>query len=289
MASIDEAYLDMTGTERLHGPPLAAAHMLHDAVQREPRISTARSASAASRMVAKIASDQAKPNGMLWIVPGNEARFLAPLDVRKIPGVGKVTEQHLHACGIRKIGDLAALDEHSSKTLRAMGPGAGGKGSRRGRGRMVRRRYRRRTTIRNPSAMSILLWWIPPTRPLDAMLVRLSEMVARRLRDHPLLRAHGADQAALFRFLHVHPRAHAGSCDADRHRIGRRGARPVSESLDAQAHPAAGRVCATARSRRGPDRAARRDKTEALAQDASRRWTKFAGNMATLRSHWRRA
>ena len=47
---------------------------------------------AASRMVAKIASDQAKPNGILWILPGQEASFLAPLDVRKIPGVGKVTE-----------------------------------------------------------------------------------------------------------------------------------------------------------------------------------------------------
>ena len=57
---------------------------------------TARIGIAASRLVAKIASDQAKPNGVLWILPGREARFLAPLDVRKIPGVGKVTEEHLH-------------------------------------------------------------------------------------------------------------------------------------------------------------------------------------------------
>src|SRR5262249_56273389 len=69
------------------------------------------SGAAASRLVSKIASDQAKPNGVLWIVPGGEAQFLAPLDVRKIPGVGKVTEKNLHACGIRKVGDLAALDQ----------------------------------------------------------------------------------------------------------------------------------------------------------------------------------
>ena len=66
---------------------------------------------AASRLVAKISSDQAKPNGVLWIIPGQEAAFLAPLDVRKVPGVGKVTEKNLHALGIRKVGDLARLDE----------------------------------------------------------------------------------------------------------------------------------------------------------------------------------
>jgi len=109
MASIDEAYLDLTGTERLHGPPLAAAERLHGAVKKATDLNCSIGA-ASSRLVAKIASDQAKPNGVLWIVPGEEAEFLAPLDVRKIPGVGKVTERNLHACGIRKVGDLAALD-----------------------------------------------------------------------------------------------------------------------------------------------------------------------------------
>src|ERR1700728_733154 len=110
MASVDEAYMDLTGTERLHGPPLSAAHRLHDAMKRATALNCSIGIST-SRMVAKVASDQAKPNGVLWVLPGEEARFLAPLDVRKIPGVGKVTEKNLNALGIRKIGDLAALDE----------------------------------------------------------------------------------------------------------------------------------------------------------------------------------
>ena len=107
--SLDEAYLDLTGTERLLGSPLAAAHALHNAVREATQLNCSIGA-ASSRMVAKIASDQAKPHGILWIPPGREARFLASLDVRKMPGVGKVTERNLHECGIRKIGDLARLD-----------------------------------------------------------------------------------------------------------------------------------------------------------------------------------
>src|SRR5689334_10594076 len=110
MASVDEAYLDVTGTERLYGPPLRAGHILHERVKATTSLNCSIGI-ATSRMVAKICSDQAKPNGVLWIVPGREAAFLAPLDVRRVPGVGKVTEKNLHECGIRKVGDLAKLDE----------------------------------------------------------------------------------------------------------------------------------------------------------------------------------
>ena len=110
MASIDEAYLDMTGTERLYGPPMRAAHLLHERVKAATRLNCSIGI-AASRLVAKISSDQAKPNGVLWVIAGREPEFLAPLDVRKVPGVGKVTERNLHALGIRKVGDLAKLDE----------------------------------------------------------------------------------------------------------------------------------------------------------------------------------
>src|SRR3954451_3297514 len=110
MASIDEAYLDISGTGRLYGPPLRAAHLLHERMKTATQLNCSIGI-ACSRLVAKISSDQAKPNGVLWIIPGQEAAFLAPLDVRKVPGVGKVTEKNLHAFGIRKVGDLAKLDD----------------------------------------------------------------------------------------------------------------------------------------------------------------------------------
>jgi len=106
MVSVDEAYLNLTGTERLWGPPLRAAHRLHEEVARRAHLPCSIGVSG-SRLVSKIASDQAKPNGILWIMPGREREFLAPLPVGKIPGVGKVTQTALHEMGIHAIGDIA--------------------------------------------------------------------------------------------------------------------------------------------------------------------------------------
>ncbi|MBZ5539469.1 MAG: DNA polymerase IV [Acidobacteriia bacterium] len=110
MASIDEAYLDLAGTQRLHGPPLAAAHKLLTEITRTTHLPCS-GGLAATRLVAKVASDQAKPRGLLWVPAGSEERFLAPLPVRKIPGIGEVTERALRALSIETVAQLAALPQ----------------------------------------------------------------------------------------------------------------------------------------------------------------------------------
>lgn len=108
MVSIDEAYLDLGGTERLHGAPLGAADKLLRMITRTTGLPCS-GGLAATRLVAKVASEQAKPRGLVWVAPGQEARFLAPLSVRKIPGIGEVTERALRDLGIETVEQLAAL------------------------------------------------------------------------------------------------------------------------------------------------------------------------------------
>src|ERR1700674_4871360 len=183
MASIDEAYLDMTGTEKLHGPPLAAANALHNAVRGATELNCSIGA-AASRLVAKIASDQAKPHGILWIMPGQEARFLAPLEVRKIPGVGKVTERNLHACGIRKIGDLAQLEEDFlEERFGKWGLALAGKARGEDAGGWFDSELGADTAAKSISHEHTYNEDTADANQLEATLMRLSEMVGRRLRE----------------------------------------------------------------------------------------------------------
>jgi DNA polymerase-4 len=106
MVSIDEAYLDLAGTQRLHGPSLAAADKLLRSITRQTGLPCS-AGLATTRLVAKVASDQAKPRGLVWVAPGREEAFLAPLPVRKIPGIGAVTERALRAMGIETVAQLA--------------------------------------------------------------------------------------------------------------------------------------------------------------------------------------
>lgn len=186
MVSIDEAYVDMTGTERLYGPPLRAAHSLHEAMKAATNLNCSVGIGT-SRLVAKVCSDQAKPNGVLCILPGGEAAFLAPLDVRKIPGVGKVMEKRLADQGIRKVGDLAAYDDRWLKdNFGAMGLALAGKS----RGLDAGAWFDNEIGIdEGPRSVSHEHTFNDDTAEahvLEAMLARLSQMVCRRLREQDL-------------------------------------------------------------------------------------------------------
>ncbi len=186
MASIDEAYMDLSGTERLHGPPLRAAHSLHETVGRETGLRCSIGISS-SRMVAKVASDQAKPNGVLWVLPGQEAHFLAPLDVRKIPGVGKVTEKNLHVCGIRKVGDLATLEEaFLAERFGQWGLALAGKARGLDAGAWFDGEVGENSDPKSISHEHTFNEDTAEDDTLEATLARLSEMVGRRLREHRL-------------------------------------------------------------------------------------------------------
>jgi DNA polymerase IV len=183
MASIDEAYLDMTGTERLHGLPLRSAHTLHQRMKQETRLNCSVGIGT-SRLIAKVSSAQAKPNGVLWIVPGEEAKFLAPLDVGAIPGVGKVMEKHLHELGIRKVGDLAKLEVGElEKRFGKWGLALAGKSRGEDAGGWFDSEVGADIAAKSISHEHTYNEDTADVPQLEATLMRLSEMVGRRLRE----------------------------------------------------------------------------------------------------------
>ncbi|MBI2687185.1 MAG: DNA polymerase IV [Acidobacteria bacterium] len=186
MASIDEAYLDMTGTERLHGPPLAAAHKLHEAIRAATGLNNSIGCSTA-RLVSKVASDQAKPNGVLWIPPGQEAAFLAPLDIRKIPGVGKVSERHLADIGIYKVGDLARLDDRFlTERFGKLGLALAGKAKGFDTGAWFEKEMAAGDDPKSISHEHTFHVDTADQALLESTLAHLSEKAGRRLREHRL-------------------------------------------------------------------------------------------------------
>jgi len=106
--SLDEAFVDLTGCERLHGPVLKSAEKIRNEI-REALGLNASIGIASNKLLAKIASAYCKPNGMLWIAPGMEQRFLAPLPIQRVPGIGPKGGAELRRMGIKSVGDLARL------------------------------------------------------------------------------------------------------------------------------------------------------------------------------------
>ncbi len=112
MASIDEAYVDFTGTEKLFGPAPHVAATIVDRVRSELNLDVSLGLST-SRIVSKIAGALGKPQGFVVVEPGKEAEFLAPLSIDDMPGIGPRTAEAMRADGILTLGDLGKVPPSS--------------------------------------------------------------------------------------------------------------------------------------------------------------------------------
>lgn len=104
--SIDEAFLDATGLERLFGPPRKLARRIKETLLEEQQL-TCSIGIAPNKFLAKLASDLCKPDGLLEVSPGQEETYLQDLPIRHIWGIGPKTESRIRQLGIRTIGEVA--------------------------------------------------------------------------------------------------------------------------------------------------------------------------------------
>jgi DNA polymerase IV len=120
--SPDEAFLDVAGARRLFGSPASIAEQLRARVRDEAQLPLSVGV-ARTKFLAKVASGEAKPDGMLVVDPDGELDFLHPLPVEKLWGVGPKTTERLHSRGVYTVGDLAHLPGESLSDLvgRAIG------------------------------------------------------------------------------------------------------------------------------------------------------------------------
>jgi len=107
--SIDEAYLDLSDQDLVQGRGFDTALKLQHEVKKRFRLDLSIGI-ASNRLVAKIASGASKPTGVFEVLPGHERAFLAPLAVRKLPGIGPATAERLHAMRIHSLGELVAAE-----------------------------------------------------------------------------------------------------------------------------------------------------------------------------------
>ena len=176
--SIDEAFLDVRGLERISGTPPEIAARLRREVRAEVGLPISVGV-ARTKFLAKVASAVAKPDGLLVVPPDEELAFLHPLPVERLWGVGRVTAAKLRARGIGTVRQVAELDEG---TLDAMLGRASGRHlhalAHNRDPRPVRTRARRRSI----GAQRALGRRPRPRRELDAVLMILVDRVTRRLR-----------------------------------------------------------------------------------------------------------
>ncbi|MDD5591137.1 MAG: DNA polymerase IV [Dehalococcoidales bacterium] len=112
---LDEAYLDVTGFESIHGSIRQMADRMKQRIRSELGL-CASVGIANCKVVAKIASELSKPDGLLEVTPGEEKDFLAPLPVEKLPGVGKQTLKIIKGLGVYTVGGLSRMSPRALKT-----------------------------------------------------------------------------------------------------------------------------------------------------------------------------
>ena len=176
--SIDEAFLDARGMERIAGTPEQIARKLRRDVRERVGLPITVGV-ARTKFLAKVASAQAKPDGLLVVPPDGELDFLHPLAIEALWGVGPATGARLRRVGIETVGEVAKLDEDS--LVRLLGPGAGRKlhalaHNRDPRPVVIGRRRRSMGTQRALGKRQRS--WVE----LDSILVALVDRLTRRLR-----------------------------------------------------------------------------------------------------------
>ena len=113
--AFDEAFLDVSGCKRLFGDAVSIAKQIKERIRSTTGL-VASAGVAPNKFLAKVASDLEKPDGLTVVDPDNIQQFLDPLPIKRIWGIGKVTEQKFHALGVRTVGDLRNLTERSMRS-----------------------------------------------------------------------------------------------------------------------------------------------------------------------------
>ncbi len=179
--SIDEAFLDVSGTEAHYGPPGKLAVTLQDRIAGELGLSASLGI-ATNKLIAKIASDFRKPHGITVVPPGKEAAFLGPLAIRRLWGVGEVTDRELARLGVQTIGDLSRLPLEELRTRF----GAGGEGLWRAARGIDSSPVTPEHEAKSLSREETFAQDIRDSTVLRREMLRLSDAVASRLRRHSL-------------------------------------------------------------------------------------------------------
>jgi DNA polymerase-4 len=175
---MEEAFLDIRGLTRICGTPIEIGSKLrHNARERVGLPVTV--GIATTKFLAKMASRAAKPDGLLAVAPGEELRFLHPLEVESLWGVGEATASRLHAAGIRTVGQLAAMPEQYLVSILGRATGRHLYAIARNHDRRRVRSGHRRRSVGSQSALG--------SRPrsaaeIETVLVSLVDRVTRRMR-----------------------------------------------------------------------------------------------------------